>query len=272
MKGPLILLAHSLKRVRATVIAMGVLLASFQVLLILVAKSIQRSGSFEQMSAFIPTLMREMLGPSITSFMSFSGIVCLGYFHPVVMGSLVGLCIALGTMTTSEIETGFMDLILARPLARHWIITRSAVVGMISTFALLVTMMIGTWAGLKGLAPKEAAWPAPDLIFALAMNLGLLMLCWIAVAIAIASVSRRRSFAGTLTGLMALATFLLDYIARAWRPAESLAWISPFRYFSPFELLMGASLPVRNLVVLGGIAVAGFALAYVLFSRRDISH
>jgi ABC-2 type transport system permease protein len=268
----LILLAHSLRRVRTIVMAMGALLAGFQVLLIFVGKSIHTSGSFEEMSALIPTFVREMLGPSITSFMSFSGIVCLGYFHPVVMSSLVGLCIALGTMTTSEIETGFMDLILSRPMARHWIITRSIVVGTMCTFALLITMMIATWAGLKAAAPKDAAWPASDLILALAGNLALLMLCWTGVALAIATVSRRRIVAGTLTGLLALATFLLDYIARAWRPAESLAWLSPFRYFSPFELLMGASIPVKNLVVLGGAAGAGFALAYFFFSRRDISH
>lgn len=272
MKGPLILLAHSLKRVRTLVIAMAVLLAVFQVFLIVVARSIQRAGSFEQMGELIPPFFRELLGPSFTSLMSFSGIVSLGYFHLAVMGSLVALSIALGTMPTSEVETGFMDLILSRPLARHWIITRSIVVMMICTAAVLVVMMMATWAGLKGFAPKDAAWPARDLILSLVINLGLLMLCWNGVAMAIGSAARRRSVAGGIAGLLALATFLLDYVARAWQPAESVAWLSPFRYYSPFELLMGSALPAKNLLVLAGIAASGFSLAYVLFSRRDISH
>ncbi|MGB7620930.1 MAG: hypothetical protein WBN92_01145, partial [Terriglobia bacterium] len=91
------------------------------------------------------------------------------------------------------------------------------------------------------------------------------------VAMAIGSASRRRSVAGALAGLLALATFLMDYVARAWPPAESVAWLSPFRYYSPFELLMGDPLPARNMIVLAGIATAGFALAYILFSKRDIS-
>jgi len=37
-------------------------------------------------------------------------------------------------------------------------------------------------------------------------------------------------------------------------------------------LITGSPLPARNLVVLGAIALAGFAAAYVLFARRDISH
>jgi len=252
------------------VTATGVLLAVFQVFLIIIARSVQRSNACSQMSALIPPFVRALVGPALTSFMSFKGIVCVGYFHLAVMGSLVALSIALATVPTSEIEIGFMDLVLSRPLARHWIITRSIIVVTVCTLALLVMMMIGTWAGLKALAPTSVAWPAPSLILSLAINLGLLMLCWGGVAIGAAS--RRRSVAGAVAGLLALATFLLDYVARAWQPAEAVGWLSPFRYFSPFDLVMGKALPAKHLFVLGGITVAGFTLAYVLFSRRDISH
>lgn len=272
MKRLLILLAHSLKRLRTLVVAMALLLGVFQVFLIVVGRSLQTSGSLEQLGEFMPPFVREMMGPSFTSLMSFNGIVCLGYFHLAVMGSLVGLSIAIGTMPASEIETGFMDLILSRPLARHWIVTRSIVVMIICTVAVLGMMMIGTWAGLNGLMTTDVAWPSPRLILSLAVNLGVLMLCWNAVAMAIGSAARRRSVAGGLVGLLALAMFLLDYVARAWTPAEQIAWLSPFRYYSPFEMLMGNPLPAKNLLVLAGIAVSGYAMAYVLFSRRDISH
>jgi len=132
-------------------------------------------------------------------------------------------------------------------------------------------MMLGTLVGLNSLAPKDIAWPGPRLISSLATNLGLLVLCWGGIAMAVGSASRRRSVAGALAGLLALATFLLDYVGRAWQPAESLAWLSPFRHYSPFELLMGKELSTTNILVLAGIAVAGFALAYLVFSRRDIS-
>jgi ABC-2 type transport system permease protein len=272
MKRPLILLIQSLKRVRTLVLAMALLLAAFQILLILVAGPIQRSGSFQRLGDMLPSFVREVMGPSLTAMMSFGGIVCLGYFHLAVIGSLVGLSIAIGTMPTSEIETGFMDLILSRPLPRHWIITRSIVVMIICAVAVLGMMMIGTSLGLYGLAPRDAEWPASGLIWNLVINLGALMLCWNSVAMAIGAGSRRRSVAGGVTGLLALAMFLLDYVARAWEPAAQVGWLSPFRYYSPFELLMGNALPAKNLLVLAGIAVSGFSLAYILFSRRDISH
>jgi ABC-2 type transport system permease protein len=272
MRRPLILLIQSLARVRTLVLAMALVLAAFQVILIVVAGSIQRSSSFQQLGDLIPPFVREVMGPSLAGLLSFSGFVCLGYFHLSVVGSLVGLSIAIGTMPTSEVEIGFMDLILSRPLPRHWIITRSIVVMIISTVAVLGLMMIATWAGLNGLAARDVEWPAPGLILRLAINLGMLMLCWNAVAMAIGAGARRRSVAGGLAGLLALAMFLLDYVGRAWAPAERVAWLSPFRYYSPFELLMDNAMPAKNLLVLAGVAVAGFLLAYVLFSRRDISH
>jgi len=175
-------------------------------------------------------------------------------------------------MPTSEIETGFIDSILARPLARHWIITRTIIVTLLATAGILALMQAGTWMGLYTLAPPRAEWPTRHLMLLLVLNLGLLMLCWSGVALAIGSAARRRGVAGAIAGFLALAMFLLDYVGRMWHPAERVAWLSPFRYYTPFELVMGDPLPGKNIVVLAAIAVAGYVIAYVLFSRRDISH
>jgi ABC-2 type transport system permease protein len=125
---------------------------------------------------------------------------------------------------------------------------------------------------LNLLVTKDGSWPESGVILSLVINLGVLMVCWNAVAMAIGSAARRRSVAGGLSGLLALSMFLLDYVARAWEPARLVGWLSPFRYYSPFELLIGNTIPMKNLLVLAGIAGLGFSLAYVIFARRDISH
>ena len=58
MSGPVLLLIHSLKRVRTLVLSMGLLLAGFQFILILVARSVQSSGGFEGQSALLPPFFR----------------------------------------------------------------------------------------------------------------------------------------------------------------------------------------------------------------------
>ena len=56
-----------------------------------------------------------------------------------------------------------------------------------------------------------------------------------------------------------------------WPALECVGWLSPFRYFTPFELVMGDPLPVEKLLVLGAIALTGFTVAYFIISHRDIS-
>jgi ABC-2 type transport system permease protein len=272
VRSALLLFAYSLKRVRILTLTTGLLLGALQLVLIFVAGSIQTSGGFDQLAALIPPFARQLLGPSVATFMSFSGIVCLGYFELAVMGALIALAVTLATTPASEVEIGFMDLILARPLARHWIITRTIALTTVVSALMLALMVAGTWTGLRLFAPKGVEWPSSTLVNTLAVNLGMLTLCWGGVAMAIGAASRRRSVAGGAAGLLAFATFLLDYVARLWQPAEKVAWLSPFRYYNPFDLITGSPLPYRNLAVLGAIASAGFAAAYVLFARRDISH
>ena len=81
----------------------------------------------------------------------------------------------------------------------------------------------------------------------------------------------RPGVARPAASLIAFAALLLDYAQKLWPALECVGWLSPFRYFTPFELVMGDPLPVENLLVLGAIAMTGFTLAYFIISQRDIS-
>ena len=71
--------------------------------------------------------------------------------------ALQALTIALATVPASEVETGFADLILARPLRRHWLITRTIALLLLAIVMLLAVMLAGTWGGLMILAGAVAA-------------------------------------------------------------------------------------------------------------------
>jgi ABC-2 type transport system permease protein len=271
MTAPLLLLSLSLKRSRILLVAMGLLLGAFQVLLVLIAGSIEHAGEFEQLAALLPPFVRALLGPSLASVMSFSGVVCLGYFDLAIVIALLALTIAMATVPASEVESGFADLILARPLRRHWIITRTIALLLVVNFLMLTIMLAGTWAGLAMIAPRNVRWPSPAILASLALNLGMLMLCWGGVALALAAACRR-TVASAVTGLLAFGSLLLDLTGRLWPPADRIAWLSPFRYFVPFDVVMGTALPVENIVLLWAVAMTGFVLAYYFFSQRDISH
>jgi len=269
--GPTLILAgYSLRRMRAVFIGLGLLLGLFQFLLTQVANYLRANTAFEQLSMLMPEFMRNMAGPSALAFMSFPGIVALGYFHPMIITALVGLMIAIATEPAAEVETRFVDLTLARPMTRGHVMTRTLLVVVVGGGAMLAAMTAGTWIGLTCCVPKDAPPVSAGLIGSLAAGLAAIMACWAGVTLAIASAARRRAAAGATAAVAAIAAYLLDYLGRAWEPASALSVISPFHYFDPMAVIGGQPLSGWNISVLVAIAVTGATIGYVVFSRRDI--
>jgi ABC-2 type transport system permease protein len=270
MSGAFLLFRLSLKRVRMLLCATGFLLAAVQILRVRIAAEVHDTGQFDQLSALLPKAVRDVLGPSLASIMSFNGIVIAVYFDTGFIIALLALAITLATLPASEIETGFADLILARPMSRHWLITRTIALVLFSILLMLSMIMAGTWAGLALCAPLDASWPSARQTASLALYLGMLVVSWSGVAMALGAAYRRGVASGT-TGLLAFAALLLDWAHRLWSPLDRIAWLSPFYYFNPYDLVAGSPLPVDDLLVLGAIAATGYTVAYLIISQRDIS-
>jgi hypothetical protein len=265
-----VLVLHSLKRFRGLLIGLGLILMAFQFLLTEVGAYLVRQGAFNQLAALIPDFVRAAAGPSALAFMSFSGIVGLGYFDPVILAALVGLMIAIGTEPLAEIETRFIDLTLARPLVRADLVTRTVVVLVIAGCSMLAMMLAATWTGLACCAPAGVDRPSIATLLSLAASLATIMACWGGIALALAGVSRRRAVAGAVAGAAALGAYLLDYLGQAWEPARGISTVSPFHYFQPMTVIMGGALSSRNVLVLLTIAIGGTLVGYAALARRDV--
>ncbi len=224
----------------------------------------------EQLARILPPVVRAIMGPALNSVASFGGLVCGGYFDLGIVLGLLALVIALATIPASEIESGFADLVLARPFPRHWIITRTIALVVLAILLMLAIITGVNWLGMALFAPFDAVWPAPNQMAALAFNLAALLLCWSGIALAFAAVWRRGP-AAAVCSLLAFATLLLDYAQRLWAPLKVIAWVSPFHYFNPFELVMGEPLRTEDLIVLWAVAMTGYILAYLIMSQRDIT-
>jgi beta-exotoxin I transport system permease protein len=270
IRATLVLARHSLTRVRVVAIAMAAVLVGFQFLLTQVAVVLDRNQAFGPLATMLPDFMREMAGPSMLAFMSFSGIVALGFFHPIVLSSLLGLAIAIGTEPAGEVETRFDDLTLTRPVPRAAVIARTVVVMTIVVGAILTLMAIGSWTGLTCCTPATVQRPSIGLLRSLALGLGAIVWCWGGLALAVASAVRRRAVAAGLTGIAALVAYLVDYLGRVWDPLSHISPLSPFHYFEPMTLITGAPQNLTHLAILFGTGVAGAIAAHVIFRRRDL--
>lgn len=269
MSGLFLLFRLSLKRIRMLLAVTGFSLAFVQILRVRIAALLHDAGQFDQLAALLPPSVRKVLGSALGSIMTFNGIVCGVYFDTGYIIALLALAITLATLPAAEIESGFADLILARPLPRHWLITRTIALVLLSILLMLLTILAGTWIGLALFAPPDAPWPSVQQTTALSLSLGMLVTCWSGVALALGAVCRR-GVAGATTSALAFGAMILDWAHRLWPPLDWIAWLSPFSYFNSYELLDGPLHP-ENLLVLWAIAMTGFTAAYLAISQRDIA-
>ena len=202
--------------------------------------------------------------------LSVSGIVALGYFHTAIEAALVALMIVIGSEPAGEVESGFIDVTLSRPLPRQAAILRTVILLVALSACVVGAMGLGTVAGAAWVMPPTLPKPSARLVWSLMLNLWALLVAWGGITLAVASVSRRRDRVASIVGLAGVAALLLDYLARAWKPLEAVAWISPFHFYSPLSLVMGSRLPTTDIATLLAIGVAGWAVAFVLYARRDL--
>jgi len=163
--------------------------------------------------------------------MSFSGIMALGYYHVAIVGVLVGLVVAIATEPAAEVETGFADLVLAQPVSREAVITRSVVLLVICPAIVLAAMTTGTFIGLwwadrpRSPGRRRASSGRSRSASGRSSHAGRRVLV-------IGAASRRRAVAAGIAGGSAAALMLVDYLSRVWKPIRGIAKLSPFHYYN----------------------------------------
>jgi hypothetical protein len=258
---------HSLRRWRVLFGATALVLVAFQFFMILAARRLELSGQFKLLEAMLPAFMTQASNMMAASF---TGFVLFGYSHPLVQLFLVATAIGLGSEPSAEIDTKFVDLLMSRPLPRATPINRTLIMLMLTTIGAIALMLAATWTSLRLLAPASARQPQPMVVVSLASNLACLVLAWGGITVALAAVSQRRSTVAGACGLLAFATFVLDYVSRFWDAVTPVARLSPFHYFDPFGIMGGQPLATSNVLTLLGIFAAGALIANTAYARRDL--
>jgi ABC-2 type transport system permease protein len=247
------------------------LLHGFQLLLVAQAASIESSQAFGKMAEFIPAFLQRGLGQQALLLASFNGTVAFGYFHPVVAVLVSLLAAYFATEPAYDVESGRVDLLLARAVPRHRLITRSLLMSTGAVAAGVTLMALGTWIGLHLFAPGLSAnWPPGRTIAALIFHLAAVAWCFGALGVAVAAGSARWTIAFTLVVLITVVLYLLDYLAIGWAPARAISWLSPFDYYPAIPILAGTAPRWTNLLVLWTAALGLSAIAYWRFERRDL--
>jgi putative exporter of polyketide antibiotics len=246
------------------------LLTGFQIVIVGQASAIEEAHSFSRMTELVPAFLQRGLGSRSLLLATFKGTVAFGYFHPVVAVLTAIVAIYFTTEPAHEVESGLVDLTLARSVPRHAVITRSLLLAATAVLVAAMLMGAGTWTGLRLFASPAFDAPSATTAALLLVHLVAVACCFGAFGLVVAAGARRWSTAFTTAALAAVLLYLVDFLAIGWPLMRSVSWLSPFHYYPALSILAGDAPPLRNLAILLGGTTAFAVVGYWRFGRRDL--
>jgi ABC-2 type transport system permease protein len=218
------------------------------------------------LQSFIDAFPEEFLAffGDTNSFLTMEGFLGLEFFSymPVILGILV--VSSASSLISKQEENGSLELIAAQPISRSEIFWGKVFALIISVFLILLM----TWTGMF-LAVSRAEnldLSALELINPF-ISLFAILLVFLGFALFLAMILQSGGSAGLLAGFLLIASYFITSLSRL---DEDLA---PFNRFSPMKYYQGGdaikALDVEYLLILLGISVVFFVLAWLFFAKRD---
>jgi beta-exotoxin I transport system permease protein len=267
MKAPVIfaLLAHMWRHHRRPLLTMSLAVVLFEIVTTRLAPGPDELSFFSGLIALVPPQVVELAGGAST-FASTTGVIALGYTHPFFLLLLGVWAIRIPSAALAgEIGRGTMDLLASRPVSRNEILL-SAFVAVAAGLALLV---LAAWSGTAiGLSLRPLGITGSRFVSVAAMA-WLLFLSFGAVGLLVAATRREAGPAIAWTSGVIATSFVVDYLARVWKPIAGLRAISPFAYYQP-QQIVSAGVRASDVVRLAALMLVATVVAVVVFRRRDL--
>ncbi|MFO0985454.1 MAG: hypothetical protein U1E76_27605 [Planctomycetota bacterium] len=221
------------------------------------------------MLEMIPPAIRALLGSEELSLATESGFLAMGFAHPLALLLMGAIAILNASRLAGDIEARTIDLYLTQPISRSGLLATHIALGAAAATLAAAAAFAGHRLGVLVFALPEPVAARPFLLVAL--NLALLVLALHALALGAATATNRRGIAvGIAVGALALMLFL-RLAAQLWTAFEIPAFASYLTYYVPGRIVAQQSLAPRDVLALAGYAVAGYALAWTVFVKRDLN-
>ena len=259
------LLGHHVRRHRVPLVPMMVGLALFQFLITRIAPAPNELNWMSQILSAVPPPLLALAGNDIGG-LSPGGFIAIGYGHPFMLLLLSAWAVRVSSAALAgEIGRGTMDLLAARPIER-W---HHVVAGALAILGGLTLLTAAAWTGTSiGLSVRELGVSASQ-VLRVAAGAGVLFAAWGMVGLVVGATLSEGGAAIAWTSGLLVGSFVLEYIARLWRPMSGLRPFSLFAYYAP-QHLVRSGFDAHDLSLLAAVAAMAFTSAIVIFTRRDL--
>lgn len=273
--------AKSLQEGKWLLIGSAVLLFCFQWIRVWITSQVNTAG-VRKLLQYAPEFLKGLIPVPLEAIATPAGRIAVGYDDPLVMVVVSIWAIARGSdMVSGEIGRGTMELLLAQPVRRIYIVLTHAAVTVLGLFVLAISAWLGTFAGIRTFVLEEPV--QPQIFLPAALNLFSLGFFLAGVTSMLSAMDRYRSRTiGVVIGFFVI-QMIIKLVAVT---SPSYHWLRYFSFLTAFEpqrmayvfwpesLAIDAPAAWQLLFdynsLLLGIGLLGFALASAIFCQRDL--
>ena len=210
-----------------------------------------------------------MFGSEIGDEITVQMMQAILWVHPVVLSLIWAHEIVFCTrIPAGEIDRGTIDVLLGLPVSRRTIYATESVVWLISG-ALVLLLGLSGHVAVSSFLALEMRPPLSRVSLVIA-NLYCVYLAVGGLAWLVSATSNRRGRAIGLIFSIVVASFLLNFLAQFWPPAQPVAFLSVMNYYQPAEILRSGQLPLRHMISLLAVGGAAWLAGNEIFARRSI--
>ena len=228
----------------------------------------QLAGQFAQME-FIQNILKSLLGTEIGGMITMQTMNSIAWVHPALMAILWAHAITICTrVPAGEVDRGKIDVLLSLPVSRRRIYVCESLVWALSGAMVVLFALLGCFLGNLFIPAQDR--PDYVLLLIVLVNLFAVYATVGSLALLVSSLSDRRGRAVAVAFGIVIFSFLLNFLAQFWEPAQSLSFVGLLNYYRPLEILRDATWPTHNLIVLLTCSIMLWVTGGVIFARRDI--
>ena len=228
----------------------------------------QLSESLMQVE-FLQNFLSAMLGVKLADRIGPAAFMTFPWVHPVVLSLVWAHSLFCCTHTPSgEIDRGTADVTMTLPVTRFGILISETAVWLVCGAVVLLAMLAGNEIGTRYADPVDR--PTLQDASIILVNLFCLYLAVGSLAWLVSAASDRRGVAITIVFVLLLASYLLNFLAQFWEPAESVSFLGVLYYYRPLFVLRDGTIPWRDTGILLGVAAVLWVAAGIVFTRRDV--
>jgi ABC-type transport system involved in multi-copper enzyme maturation permease subunit len=218
---------------------------------------------------FVNLIFKAVLGLDVGEEITAQMLQAVLWVHPVVLALVWGHEIVFCTrVPAGEIDRGTIDILLGLPVSRRAVYLCETAAGLLSGVFVLLWGVAGHHLALPAM-PVEMRPPWPRVVMVLA-NLVCVYVAVGGIAFCVSALSDRRGRALGLVFGLVLGSFLLNFLAYFWEPAQQIAFLSVMHYYQPADVLRSGQVPWADMFTLLAVGGAAWSCGSEIFARRSI--